>query len=418
MFRWLYRVGILLGAAILALFIGAKLIYLFDPYRIVTEELIQQVALESQQTVRLNEYGTVAVEIRQMLHTEEVAAWAGWLDQANVPTLIDLIPFRSNVTFVVGGVDTAVHKIAAFDDDLESIEAATVLSRDLVQLRFYDLDQGDKVLAGLYEQSQTVSHSLTDVSEGLEDVETAVTAVTTMPAIEAIQQELVDVRNTATSIAAGDAGLFSWVIPQEAASEFIQLADFINGSIESWRGMPSNIQATRQRIDTDVAWLDDFEQQYVQAEAFNDRWHFDTLRLLPRFVAGNYQPLLLGVIGSLLLAIVGWVGSLVPARVPQTQPCRPVGPPILRPTPPKPHPSLAFLWPDGRCDRQPLPQSGEVTVGNVIIRRARVRYYLERLDNAFPTLLNGQSIRGARILNDGDVLQIGELQTTFQLAAS
>lgn len=45
---------------------------------------------------------------------------------------------------------------------------------------------------------------------------------------------------------------------------------------------------------------------------------------------------------------------------------------------------LAFLWPDGRRDRQTLPPTGEVTIGNVIIRRARVRYYLERLDNAFP----------------------------------
>lgn len=78
---------------------------------------------------------------------------------------------------------------------------------------------------------------------------------------------------------------------------------------------------------------------------------------------------------------------------------------------------LAFLWPDGRRDRQTLPPTGEVTIGNVIIRRARVRYYLERLDNAFPAQLNGQSIRGARTLNDGDVLQIGELQTVFQLAA-
>jgi hypothetical protein len=75
------------------------------------------------------------------------------------------------------------------------------------------------------------------------------------------------------------------------------------------------------------------------------------------------------------------------------------------------------LWPDGCRECQPLPQTGEVTIGNIVIRRARVRYYLERLDNAFPALLNGQSIYGARILNDGDVLQIGELQTTFEIAA-
>lgn len=79
-------------------------------------------------------------------------------------------------------------------------------------------------------------------------------------------------------------------------------------------------------------------------------------------------------------------------------------------------PTLAFAWPDGVQDKQDLPNDGELTIGNIIIRRARVRYYLERLDNAFPALLNGQIISGARTLNDGDVLQIGEMQTVFQLA--
>lgn len=84
---------------------------------------------------------------------------------------------------------------------------------------------------------------------------------------------------------------------------------------------------------------------------------------------------------------------------------------------PSAKPTLALAWPDGVQDQQDLPKEGELTIGNIVIRRARVRYYLERLDNAFPALLNGQTIDGARRLNDGDVLQIGELQTVFQLAA-
>ncbi|MCA9920091.1 MAG: hypothetical protein KC445_19170 [Anaerolineales bacterium] len=81
------------------------------------------------------------------------------------------------------------------------------------------------------------------------------------------------------------------------------------------------------------------------------------------------------------------------------------------------NPILALAWPDGVQDKQDLPKEGELTIGNIVIKRARVRYYLERIDNAFPALLNGQSIHGARTLNDGDVLQIGELQTVFQLVA-
>ena len=80
------------------------------------------------------------------------------------------------------------------------------------------------------------------------------------------------------------------------------------------------------------------------------------------------------------------------------------------------NPALALAWPDGVQDKQDLPRDGELTIGNIAIRRARVRYYLERIDNAFPALLNGQTICGARTVNDGDVLQIGELQTVFQLA--
>lgn len=129
-------------------------------------------------------------------------------------------------------------------------------------------------------------------------------------------------------------------------------------------------------------------------------------------MAQNYQPLLLGVIGSLLLALAGWTGSRERRQQPQMHQTAPHLPQLGPPSP-----SLALLWPDGRRDHQPVPQTGELTIGNVVIRRARVRYYLERLDNAFPTFLNGQSICGACILNDGDVLQIDELRAVFELAA-
>jgi hypothetical protein len=417
MFRLLYRVGLLLGAAILALFVGARLIHMADPYRVVTENLIRQVAAEPQRTARLNEYGTVALQVRQSLHTENAAAWAAWLDNANATALIDWIPFRTNVKLVAIGVDTAVHKIAAFDKNLKTIEAASPLSYNLTQLRFYDLDRGDMVLADLYRQSTAVSYSLSDMSEGLGDVTEAVTVVTNFPVVETIQQELLDAKNTAASIAAGNGGLLSKVIPQDVATEFFQLADFIYLSIENWQGIPSNMQATKQQIDGDIAWLANFEQEYRAAKAVNDRWHFDMLRRLSRFEANFHQSLLLGAIGSLLLALVGWIGSHRPAYVPQAPPTRQVGPPVLQPVPAKLPARLAFSWPDGRQDCQTLPQAGELTIGNIVIRRARVRYYLECIDNAFPTRLNGHTICGARTLNDGDVLQIGELQTTFQLAA-
>jgi hypothetical protein len=415
MFRMLYRVGLLLAATILVLFMGARLVYFFDPYRVLTEALIHQVAAEPQRTVRLNRYGSLADELRHSLYTEEVSTFALWLEQTNVTTLLDWIPFRPDAKFLVAGVDTAVHKIAALDADLASAQAAESLSRDLAQLRFYHLDRGDAVLSGLYRQSTAVSDTLSTMSDGLGEVATAVNAVTTFPAVETIQQEIHNAKESATRIAAGDTPLFSWIIPAEAADQFVRLADFVYWSIESWQGLPANMWATRQQIDADVIWLDDFEQQYRTAKAFNDKWHFDTLRGLPRFVAEFHQPLLLGVVGSLLLAIGGWFGSLAPA--PQPQPARPARPHRSLPAAPKPTPRLAFCWPDGRRECQTLPAVGELTIGNIIIRRARVRYYLERIDHAFPAFLNGQSVGKAHILQDGDVLQIGELQTIFQLAA-
>lgn len=85
--------------------------------------------------------------------------------------------------------------------------------------------------------------------------------------------------------------------------------------------------------------------------------------------------------------------------------------------PHKTNPRLALRWPDGVQDSHDLCQADELTIGNVVIRRAKVRYYLERIDNAFPAFLNGQSINKAHLLRDGDVLQVGELETTFQLVA-
>ncbi|MCA9902154.1 MAG: hypothetical protein KC433_28435, partial [Anaerolineales bacterium] len=156
-----------------------------------------------------------------------------------------------------------------------------------------------------------------------------------------------------------------------------------------------------------------FEQRYEQATIINERWHFDTLRLLPLFVAENSHSLYLGIVGGLLLALAGWLGSRERRPAPQVHaPRRQV---VAQQAPLRP--SLAFQWENGRTERQTLPTVGELTIGNIVIKRARVRYYLERLDNAFPAFLNGQPICGARILNDGDMLQIGELHTVFQLVA-
>lgn len=385
MFRFAYRAGLLLGAAILALFMGAKLIHLFDPYRIVTEELVQQVADEPTRTVRLNEYGTLATQLRGMLYTEQAASLSDQLNNPIVSVLLDLASFRPDVGIMVNGLEVAVDQIAALDATLASVIDAGALSHNLAQLHFYDLDRGDQVLAELYRQSTAVSGSLSDVGKGIDEAATAVSTVTNSLELDKLPQALAKASNGEDSM--------------------------LSQSLQSWVSLPDNLQFIQRKIEVDVAWLDNFERQYMQAKAFNDRWRFDTLRLLPRFVAGNYQPLLLGVIGSLLLALAGWIGS----RERRPQPLSRRATPHL-PQPVQLSPGLAFLWPDGRRDHQPLPPTGELTIGNVVIRRARVRYYLERLDDAFPTCLNGKSVCNARVLNNGDVLQIDELRAVFELA--
>lgn len=397
MSRMLYRLGLLLGGLILALFIATNLINLRDPYRIVTENLVSQVAAEPQRTVRLNAYGTLSSQIRQMLYTEETATLAVWLDEWQIAGLIKLLPLSGPVDLLVDGLDTAVHEIAALDSRLVLIREAERLSGDLARLHYYDLDHGDRVLADLYEQSRLISPNLAAVAEGLDDVATAVSTVTTMPGVEKFQQSLGKVAR-----------------PE---------ADLVYQSIESWQGVPANIESLKQQIDNDVAWLTNFEQEYEVAKQFNDRWQFDTLRIIPRLTAEFYRPLLWGVVGSLLLAVAGWWGSYQPvhqrtARRPMLQ-RRPLSPKrsLPQPSQSKPIPSLSYCWPDGRREYQRLPKSGEVTIGSIVIRRARVRYYLERIDPGFPALLNGCSIAGAHILTNGDVIQIGELRAVFQIAA-
>jgi hypothetical protein len=382
MYRMVYRVGLFLGAAILALFIGARFVNVFDPYRLLTEQLIADVAADPQKTVRLNEYGTLADQLRGLLHTEQMALLAAELDKPIVSTLLDFASFRADVGIAVAGLETAVAQAAELDATLVNVRGADLLSRDLARLRFYDLDGGAEALADLYRQSTVISGSLADVSDGLVGTATAVSTVTNALELEKLQQSLAKVGNGANSL--------------------------VSQSLRSWIGLPENLRFVQQKIDVDVAWLNDFEQRYEQAMVINDQWHFNTLRQLPPFVAENYQPLLLGVIGSLLLALSGWMGSREQHRPQRRQ---------AAPRAVQPRPTLAFRWANGRIEHQPLPTVGELTIGNIVIRRARVRYYLERLDNAFPAFLNGQSICGARSLNDGDVLQIGELQTVFQLAA-
>lgn len=286
MFRILYRMTLLLGGVILALFIAANLINLFDPYRVVTDKLVDQMTAEPQRITRLNAYGSLASQIRQNLHTEEAVALTVWLDKWQVVEIIKRLPLDGPVDLLADGVNMAVRTIATLDTKLVSIWEAESLSRNLGQLYFYDLDNGDRMLAALYEQSKVVSTNLEDVSAGLNDVATAVSTVTTMPGIEKLQQSVGKVARPET--------------------------EFIYQSIESWQGVPANMWSVKQQIDSDVAWLNSFEQDYETAKAFNDRWQFDTLRVIPRFTAEFYRPLLWGVIGNLLLAIVFWRRSSPP----------------------------------------------------------------------------------------------------------
>ena len=402
MFRMVNRIGLFLVMAILILFVGAKVINARDPYRALTEALVAEIAADPQRTTRLNTYGAEANALRQTLNTEQAAAIAAWLDATQAVPFLESVPGIGKVKVLAVGVDTAVHKIAAFDANLAAITSAATLSQRFAQLRSYDLEHGNVTLTDLYQQSQTVSHSLNDVSEGLGTVATAVEAVTEQPALETFQQEALEWRSH----------LNIW-LSEDMANKASDLIDLVYWSIESWQGVPANMLDVKQRMDMDAAWLNHFEQRYEQATIINERWHFDTLRLLPLFVAENSHTLYLGIVGGLLLALAGWLGSRERRPAPQVHaPRRQV---VAQQAPLRP--SLAFQWENGRTERQTLPTVGELTIGNIVIKRARVRYYLERLDNAFPAFLNGQPICGARILNDGDMLQIGELHTVFQLVA-
>ncbi len=388
MFRLLYRLGLLLGAATLSLFMGAKLIHFFDPYRIVTEDLIQQVAAEPQRTVRLNEYGTLAAQTRTALYTGQIAAVADKFNKPMMSRFMDLLSIRPDARIAIAGLETAVEEIAALDATLSSATGAETLSRDLARLHFYDLEHGDGTLADLYAQSTVVSQSLGDLDERLESTAASISAIVTILELEKLSHSLAKAGSSEEAL--------------------------LSQSLHSWIGLPDNMRQVQEKMDEDVGWLVNFEQEYELAKRFNERWNFDTLRVLPRFVAANYQALLLGVIGSLLVALVGWAGSIKQYAYPQQQSQTTVTH-VTQPA--ALCPCLTILWPDGRHERQPLPQTGHLIIGNIIIRRARVRYYLELTDDAFPIQLNGRSIRGARILKDGDRLQVGLLQTIFQLAA-
>ena len=420
MFRRFSRVGFGSGAAILILFAVSAIINWQDPYRKVTDDLILQVAEIPQRTVQLNEYSNIAMQIRQTLHVEEAAVWSAWLDRANAPALADNMPMPGDAKRVTVRADTAVHKIAAFDNELEVIEGASQLSRDLAHLKFYDLGRGDEILADLYQRSAAVSYSLSGMSQGLDDVSTAVASVTRYPIVENIQQELIVARNDMDLLAAKNRGTAK-LIPQARAAGFVRLADFVNLSIDGWQGMPADMMAIHKRMAEDVDWLDNFEQNYRVAEVRNARWHFDILRRLPHFVFEYYQPLLIFAVSSLLVAAIGYADGLRSFLLPPHQPNQntppPPPPPPAPPLTPQPEPYLTFFWPNGRQERHILPPDGEVVIGNIAIRRARNKYFFYLLSDAFPTFLDGNPIKGAHVLQDGHRLQVGELQLTFHQSA-
>ena len=91
-------------------------------------------------------------------------------------------------------------------------------------------------------------------------------------------------------------------------------------------------------------------------------------------------------------------------------------------------PTLSFVchFSDGRREFVDLPKNNKVTIGShamvdihtqpdesvdfqVTIKKARNIYYLDVLDPTFPTRLNSQIITQSRKLNDGDIIEVGDV---------
>jgi len=454
MYKWLFRTGRNLAILIILTVLVAQGISRFDSYRFAEDKITSILQSNPGFEDQLIAYSDVASQWKDFVKPEIAQSIInlGIDPLKSLEVWDDLLKLAGTVPggrAFLENVDKLTHTIVSLTESLDKVAQAPTTAADFRSLRNKDNFLGRERLRQIYDNSSSLAEGLNGVSQGLRTASDYIRKVTDTPQRPEILKKLDEARAFAPPGVLQD------------------LSDDLYRGIEAWSEMPNILDSIQEKIDADVKTLNSIRSWYKFAEIVDTALDYLYIRSMAEWINSRLGVLLEilticiavsvgGLAGSFCIEQVRWRRLTRPKivvvdrgskskisrqsdkprtrrpskKIQRTQQEQPTAVNVLNITHEGEQISIMCNWANGRRETLQLPHTGKVTVGSsptdevqtnkstsaksqVLIKRGRTRYYLEVLDNTFPTILNGQLIVDARSVKNGDVLQVGDVIAVF-----
>lgn len=461
MYDWLYKTGCRAALALVVILVLAQCVAVFDPYELAEDKISSAMQSYPDIETRLNSCALKAQQWQTNPVLKIGAAVAGSIDTIRAydwwqPLLdaAELGPIGTRL--LLETIDRGSHNLLFLEQAFGRVGGASTVASDISRLRNATTQLGQPGMARLHKGCYDVCMGLDYIAETLGSVSQPVRAVSELKLLPDILTGLRELQSSVLWISGG-----------------ILDVDELCNRIEAFIELPDMIDQMQQEIAADARTMDEVLATVRHWYGLAESAEYVLTTLHIRDLSDSVNENSTEWSGILFVCVVGAAVGAVgrsstrrarpsdaasrdaspmrgatseddahetteavtagPRRAIQVAPTRHsrfvdvtgVSPEARRA-------SVVCTWDDGRRERLLLPRDGKFTIGSspaddvrtdpdrserfqVMIRRARVRYYLEVLDVSKPTKVNGQTATGARSLTKADVVRVGDVRLVFSV---
>ncbi|MHB0987977.1 MAG: FHA domain-containing protein [Bellilinea sp.] len=443
----------ILGIILVAIIIGAQLVWAFNPYQDATDQVNFLLQTQPDLEVRLDYIELARTRLQAYLDMEAAYAVAD-VGPAAEEQLVEVLAAEgirsTDVRTFTNLLKNAAVELIALQAELQQPEMAAPLKPLFYQIRQQAQVSDSEHLNQIQELSPKVLEDLNDLRRRMQSISTYLRQITESSHLERIAEVLIP--GGATPLPSDSD---AWVYLTAYAA---------------WKGMPKASESLEIQFAGTVSILEDIFTAVNTARVQDRRWGFSTWEPAAVWV-NTHLGVTIAVAAALLLAAAGlwlrsrmdWIraGQSPNQRIQrimanlalalrQTRPTSNLpgagsnqggepAPPILaqparRRTLNKEgesiNPRLLVLWPNGERENHPLATDMAFRIGTdprnpvfidnrdagyieIWVRGARAGFFLEVMFCESPVMLNRFPVSGARALHDGDLIQVLDVSLIY-----
>lgn len=451
MYHWFYKNGRKLAIYVIVVLVLVQFLNRCEPYGFAQNRINSSLQSNPDFESRLRTYGNLAREweanlkpatdtarlilmIIEFLGREDALKAAG-----------DIMP---GGRVLLNNLVTAAQNLVRLDTSLEKVSTANITAISYQNLKNQDRELTREELVQVCDDSTEIASGLINISSTLGEASESIRAVTENAQMESIL----------------------WFLDKSRAMvpNTENLPNDMYRGIAAWEASTVLMDSIKEQIEGDVATLNSiqnwcnfayYSDYALNSLAFPIGWVNSNLNVFLFLLAVGIAVAVGTRFGMFVLDQVRWHGLTRRPKViivdkrskkdgsnqsnngengPNSKQELPGNHAAkiahISPTAQEQQAVLICNWLDGRHKTVILPRDGKITIGcdalddllvdsknatasQIMIRRARMQYYFQVLDNRLPTKLNGQVVQGSRIMNDRDSIQVGDLTAVFLNAA-